>query len=168
MIAITVDGGTNLQRSLVKQAAWFYVRKLIGLKESEGLSIQIELVKDMFAKEKQRADCMNIDPDDDECAPTEFELRLDASMNMVGLLKSLAHECVHVKQYFLEEMWDSDSGKSTFFGGKWRLNDDDHDDTYYNQPWEIEANGRENGLFARYCKAYDHTKARWNRDLDYA
>lgn len=166
MIAITIDGGTRLQRRLVRQATWFYVRRLIGARESIGISINILLVPGMRRKENTRADCMSIDPDDKECVPTEFEIRLDSTMNTVAILKALAHECVHLKQYFLEEMISRAGSEYVLFKGKLCRNSF-RIEKYYDLPWEIEANGREHGLYARFCKSHGYEKARWNRDFDF-
>ena len=64
------------------------------------------------------------------------------------LLKTLAHEMVHVKQYALgtldsfkgDPLWNSKLHKTT---------------SYYDLPWELEANGYEAIMFFKFIKKYD-------------
>jgi len=63
------------------------------------------------------------------------------------LLIDLGHELVHVKQYLNNEMFDYVAGgvryKGSFFDHSYK-NDEE---AYYNSPWELEAYGRELGLY---------------------
>ena len=63
------------------------------------------------------------------------------------MLTVLAHEMVHVKQYAKGEMKDYIRMKSVKFQGK-IYNDEEMD--YWDHPWEIEAHGREKGLYYRF------------------
>ena len=69
-----------------------------------------------------------------------------------GLLLDLAHEMVHVKQYLNNELKIYIDGSYKFLGKRYAANtDDDFDMYYYNSPEEIEAYGRENGLYQIFC-----------------
>lgn len=63
------------------------------------------------------------------------------------LCMDLGHELVHVKQYLNNEVFDYASGdvryKGTLYDSAWRENEE----AYYDAPWEIEAYGREYGLW---------------------
>jgi hypothetical protein len=67
-------------------------------------------------------------------------------------LKNLAHELVHVKQFARRELVDLGEVGKTKFLGKNVCEKKTH---YYDTPWEIEAYGREIGLYTRYM---DHLK----------
>lgn len=63
------------------------------------------------------------------------------------LLIDLAHELVHVKQYLNNEMFDYAAGgvryKGSYFDHSYQISEE----MYYDSPWEIEAYGREWGLY---------------------
>lgn len=65
----------------------------------------------------------------------DYEIDVKRSLRMRDMLITLAHELVHVKQYVKGEMPDS-------------LSEGD----YWDMPHEIEAHGRETGLFIRWCE----------------
>ena len=73
-------------------------------------------------------------------------------IRLKNLLLNLGHELVHVKQYLNSEIFDYVSGdvryKDTIFDAAW-LEDEE---AYYDSPWEIEAYGREWGLYKTFCK----------------
>jgi hypothetical protein len=59
-----------------------------------------------------------------------------------SILRILAHELVHVKQYVMGELKPANNGflyQKTFYSP-------DNFDEYFEQPFEIEAHGRERGL----------------------
>lgn len=88
--------------------------------------------------------------EDDNIRPKEFTLTINKHRGRRGQLIALAHELVHVKQYARGEMIDLMSAKlisHVKFRGKRFLS---NDDTYWEDPWEIEAYGREIGLYERY------------------
>ena len=74
------------------------------------------------------------------------------------MLIVLAHEMVHVKQYAKGEMKDFVYGNRVKFKGS-IINDNIVE--YWDQPWEIEAHGKEKGLYLRFL---EHEKNK-NRKL---
>lgn len=66
-----------------------------------------------------------------------------------NLFVDLGHELVHVKQYLNNELRDYCDGSYKFLGRKYRpiLEDKDGMEEYFNSPIEIEAYGREYGLY---------------------
>lgn len=92
-------------------------------------------------------------------------LRPEKSEHLKGFIKALAHEMVHVKQVVKGEMKGLDH--RTIFLNK-KVNEDKVH--YYDLPWEIEAHGREYGLWNQYrsyleSKKVDKTKSRRKRTL---
>lgn len=75
----------------------------------------------------------------------------DPLKKMKQIMIDLAHELVHVKQYLNNEMFDYVSGdvryKGDYFDSRWQKDEE----AYYNSPWEIEAYGREWGLYKMFC-----------------
>jgi hypothetical protein len=79
--------------------------------------------------------------------PIEFELELNRENNTKTTLFNLAHELVHVKQFALRELNEE---QTTWHGKHY---DDDKID-YWDLPWEIDAYGRERGLYTRFVQKY--------------
>ena len=83
-----------------------------------------------------------------------FELEIDRTQPLRQLLETVAHEMVHVKQYARRELHPS---KEAWLGktvNPKKL-------SYWDLPWEIEAHGREVGLFVRYCEENKLGKHKW-------
>jgi hypothetical protein len=75
----------------------------------------------------------------------EFLIELHPYISGKQILKTLAHEFVHVKQYVYEEL----NEPQTIWQGE-SIDSDAMD--YYELPWEIEAFGKEAGLFTNFAK----------------
>jgi len=72
----------------------------------------------------------------------------------------VCHEMVHVKQYARGELYESSAQNKHRWQGKWINKDPD----YWDQPWEIEAHGRETGLFVRWAESEGLGKKKWTHD----
>lgn len=75
--------------------------------------------------------------------PREFLIEIHPGIGVKNILSTLAHEMVHVKQYINGE---TDDQLSVWRGKK--INSDQVD--YWDHPWELDAHGREIGLFYKY------------------
>ena len=159
MNEIIVSGGTKLQKKLVMEAANYYIKDLIP---AHSVMLLIKLRKDLFKKEGLKADCIW---EDDRNKPREFNITIDSSMKMHGVLRALAHECVHVKQFVKREMCDTGNCYITKWKGQaYHTNKG----SYWELPWEIEAYGREVGLYEMFVTNKRHSKKRWYvKDPDY-
>lgn len=67
------------------------------------------------------------------------------------MLIDLGHELVHIKQYLNNEIFDYKSGDIRFKGSYFDSSYAENEELYYDSPWEIEAYGREQGLYAMFC-----------------
>ena len=159
MNEIIVSGGTKLQKKLVMEAANYYLKDLIP---AHSVMLLIKLRKDLFKKEGLKADCIW---EDDRNKPREFNITIDSSMKMHGVLRALAHECVHVKQFVKREMCDTGNCYITKWKGQaYHTNKG----SYWELPWEIDAYGREVGLYEMFVTKKRHTKKPWYaKDRDY-
>jgi hypothetical protein len=78
--------------------------------------------------------------------PRSFNVEIHPGLGVRGILATLAHEMVHVKQYIYEETNDDLS--------HWRGKKIDSDLVeYWSHPWEIDAYGRETGLLTKFAIA---------------
>lgn len=68
------------------------------------------------------------------------------------IILNLAHEITHTKQYMTGELFDYVDGTCRWRKEKYEIEDWNSDREYYDSPWEIEAFGREWGLFKMFKK----------------
>ena len=68
-------------------------------------------------------------------------------MRLRSLLTTVAHELVHVKQYITGEL----------------TQDSDKNISYWDRPSEIEAHGRETGLFIKWAEANKLASRKWTQ-----
>ena len=141
-----VKGSNKLNRKLVKTAAWWYAEKLMGKRLMSGLEININLSKTLLSKDGNEGTAIW---EDESIRPKEFTIALDSTCNIRNFLLTLAHEMVHVKQWAKGEMYEYvEQDMVRFNKTKFNL----ADINYWDYPWEIEAFGRQLGLFVRFCE----------------
>ena len=103
------------------------------------------------------------DPDGDaerSDRPRSFELEIHKDLPLRKVLETVCHEMVHVKQYARGELYESSRVNKHRWQGEW-LNKDPN---YWDQPWEIEAHGRECGLFVRWAEENKLGDKKWTHD----
>ena len=86
---------------------------------------------------------------EDRKTPRSYTIELDSSVSLRNILINLAHEMVHVKQWVKGEMYEYTNPNLVRFMKK---KVDISNMNYYDYPWEIEAFGRQLGLFVRMCE----------------
>ena len=129
---ITVNGGTHNQRKYAFSIAVYICQKF-------NITPTIEInFKRMNNNDDVVGSCLYLNDD-------EFEVDIKRSLRMRNMLTTLAHELVHVKQYSTGELTQENKT----------------DIDYWDRPWEIEAHGRELGLFIRWCEEEKLTHHKW-------
>lgn len=126
-------------RPYVKKAALFYADLLFTQKMTENLFLQIKFNKkiDVFGY-------ASITGYNDSGKPRDFLVELNPNVAAYDILKTLAHEMVHVKQYAYSEMDEK--------GTRWKGSHIDPSKTdYWTEPWEVEAYGLEPGMFTKFA-----------------
>lgn len=76
----------------------------------------------------------------------DYEIEIKRTLRLRDMLTTLAHELVHVKQYVKGEMPDNISQGD-----------------YWDRPHEIEAHGRETGLFLCWVEQNKLSHHKWTR-----
>ena len=142
-----INGSTKKVRKIVEQAAWYYAEKLMGKRLMAGLEININLKNNLLAKEGNEGSTIW---EDTGYRSRDFTIELDTTVKIRNLLITLAHEMVQVKQWAKDEMYEymNTMGLVRFKGEKIHLELTD----YRDYPWEIEAYGKQLGLFVRFCE----------------
>lgn len=140
---------SSFERKVIKLAANFYAGRLMTNRLSNSLDLRVNIHKGYGKKEKYLADAMPIDDDVTTKRPKKFEVNIDSDMPFKKILISLAHEMVHVKQWAKGELKFHERGNLVTFQ-KERYDGDE----YWESPWEIEAYGREPGLWQKFKPTY--------------
>ena len=142
-----------LPLKVVRAAATWYADRLMGKRLANNITCRIDFIHEYELESGTTGTCIW---EDDHVRPREFSIELDSSLSWATILENLAHEMVHVKQWARGELKDVMLGHSLC---KWKgvVIDTDKMD-YYDSPWEIEAFGREYGLYIRWRDQYPPIK----------
>ena len=125
----------------IRSAAKWYAAYLMGTKMSKEVSLLISFKQDLKREQSIWAECERRDRAE---YPRKFTITLDAHCGMRSTMLALAHEMVHVKQYAIGELhWPENPNLPIRWKGK-IVRDDV---IYWEHPWEVEAYGREYGLY---------------------
>lgn len=153
---ITVIGGSKSQKQHVESMVQYCIDKLMP-----------RMNLDITVKLKNLGDsaygyCLADPESDAERAdrPRSFEIECHSKLRLRKILETVAHEMVHVKQYARGELYQGTRVNKHRWQGKWISNNQD----YWDHPWEIEAHGREAGLFIRWAEKNKLANKTWVLD----
>ena len=155
---IEIIGGTIGQQKHARSMAEYCCKMLMPKIRTLDIEIKIK----SFGKDDTYGYAM---PLDDHSNPRCFELEINKNARLRRLLETVAHEMVHVKQYARGELFESigKHGKHRW-QGEWLSDRSKHVTEYWDQPWEIEAHGRECGLFVRWAQENNLAGKHWTFD----
>jgi hypothetical protein len=140
---IKVTGGSVNQRKYVESIANFCITMLMPRMRSLDITIKLKQLNG-----SAYGYCCELSTN------REFEIEVERTLKLRTLLETVAHEMVHVKQYARRELHpvhNSWCGK-TYNPKK---------TSYWDLPWEIEAHGREAGLFIRWAEQENVGDKKW-------
>ena len=141
---ITVTGGKPNQRKYVESMVEFCIQKLMPRMETLDITVKLKTPDGAMGY------CLETDN------KRTFEIEIDRNQKLRPLLETVAHEMVHVKQFARRELHPS---MDTWYGKTYNPKKV----SYWDLPWEIEAHGREVGLFVRWCEENDLGKYKWTQ-----
>jgi hypothetical protein len=151
---VSFNNGSKQKRELTESLSEYVASKIMP-RLNQKIFIHFEFVRNLVKDESVYGDCMYID--DDIRLHREFLIRLDSGITMQRLLLTVAHEMVHVKQYARNELCSVyKMGKIRFKNKYFSFNT-----IYWDTPWEIEAHGREQGLYIQWLERNKLTKRKW-------
>tara|TARA_B100001057_G_scaffold93613_1_gene89963 strand:+ start:7453 stop:7884 length:432 start_codon:yes stop_codon:yes gene_type:complete len=142
MTYVNVSGGKPYQRKRVEDMIYYCINKLMP--RMQKLDIEVRL-KDL--KGSALGYCLSLDT-------RTFELEIDKSQKLRNLLTTVAHEMVHVKQYARKELTE----------GTWQGKLLNPKQEYWDRGYEIEAHGRETGLFVRWVEDNNLCERKWTHE----
>jgi hypothetical protein len=130
---VEVKGGRKTQRKYAESMVDFCI-DMLGLGKIRTLDITVHFTNKTGDSEGL---CCRVDD-------REYEIEINKNLKLRTMLETIAHEMVHVKQYVRHELKEPTVWKGT--------NVDTDKVEYWDLPWEIEAHGREVGLFVRWAQ----------------
>jgi hypothetical protein len=148
---ITVKGFTPKRSAELSQAAEFFAAKLMDPRMVRNIMLDIERTP----KSDVQGECVD---EEGTRNPRWFTINLRGAKDDDDIIKTLAHEMVHVKQHAKNELQTgyviaSRGGLKTsskWMGKVWKPKA--KEDHYFDSPWEIEAYGREVGLYQKWIE----------------
>jgi len=146
---IEVHGGSRQKQNLVKSAARWMLGHTLGKRQAHYIELEINLVDHL----KNTSTYGDVMWEDDNARPRMFTMDLCNHIRDRQLLKVLAHEVVHIRQYVKGDLKDYVSKAHC---SRWK-------DTiiqtrgvgstsYYELPWEIEARREEALILKEFCE----------------
>lgn len=129
--------------NIVLKASEYYLSMLIPRHIRQHITIDVEFESRL--DDKADGFCEVIGHNSRK-KPREFQISIQKNKSQRYMLMTLAHEMVHLKQYALGEL---DENMNVWKGRRIHSKTD-----YWDTPWEIEAHGREAGLYVRFCEKY--------------
>ena len=136
---INVDGASNKLENYTINAVKFVMSKFFNLDELEDISVEVNFTDD----------CDNEGGCAGDINDGDFLIEVKKDLPMREKMITLMHELVHMKQHISLEMKYDISNDETTWQDKKFLNC--YID-YWDRPWEIEAHGRQLGLFIRWVE----------------
>jgi hypothetical protein len=143
MLLKTAGKPKKVPIKLCKDAVKWYGRYLLGNR----LYHKVEILIEFDNSELNRNVYGFCDWNDNNDRAREFTITINPNLGKRNMLLVLAHEMVHVKQYAKGELKDFVRVKRVKWKGK-VYNEEKLD--YWECPWEIEAHGREKGLYFKF------------------
>jgi hypothetical protein len=149
---VTVKGTNKNFRNLLTETSKFFADLLMDPRMVRNLNIEIEV-----GKLDVDGECVD---EEGTRSPRWFTINLK-NQPIEDMIKTLAHEMVHVKQHAKNELQTGHviatrgglKITSKWKGEIWKPKRKEH--PYFDSPWEVEAFGKEVGLFQRYVAARD-------------
>lgn len=165
----TLKGKLGTQK-LIKAYIEFCLTKLKVTRPTlEKLILNLNFDDNLKRNQKSLGDCIWTNT---PYRPKEFDMNVDSSFGKVAIMQCISHELVHMHQYITGKVYDlvltgkrKDFPKSKQHLIHESVTDDNVIDTkwdgmyyategsklhYYDTPWEIDAHGRERGLYQRW------------------
>ena len=143
---ITISGGSKKLYDLAHSIVDYCGKTILSKQLYNTISVDVEFDKNLH---KESGVLGEVDFDDKNHKPREFTITIDCTVSKRRIMESIAHEMVHVKQWICGEMYEYvDPNVVRFMKKKVDISNMD----YYDYPWEIEAFGRQLGLFIHWCE----------------
>lgn len=145
---IEIKGILNPKHKRTLQKAAEYYSSLL-MKRSVAASVFLNIVIKSKLEDDAEGYCHFVEEKD---SIKTFRIEVQRDESLETMLLRLAHEVVHLKQFAAGELrFTTGCQKISTWQGR-KINENKID--YWDLPWEVEAHGREQGLYARFYKKH--------------
>jgi hypothetical protein len=146
---VSVEGiRSKKTKKLLAQAAEFYGGLLLNKRTANIVNLTINLKRKLDGDAEGYCQYMS-----QSVGVREFDIEIEKDRPIDELLVTLAHEMVHLKQFATRELTSSHVPAHI---SRWQGREvNENLVNYWDLPWEIEAHGRERGLFYRFTDKVD-------------
>lgn len=163
---LQIEGGTEIHQKHCRQFARFFSNRFFTKDLNKQIRVKLKFIRKPFINYEDECACMEWM--DNNRHPRRFTIYIytPPKVSLKYIVSTLAHEMVHVKQFVKNELIDlpsTDYNVSVFKNKKYNLNRI----SYYDQPWEIEAYGRERGLTIEYFERVKLAKKIFKNSVDF-
>jgi len=146
LVLRTKDAAVSYKdKKIVKMAARFYASRLMTDRMSNSLEITVNLIGGFYRDNRVLGEAFPKDDIDGKEAKKKFVINLEWNKLGKQVLQCLAHEMVHIKQYAKGELKFHENRNLVTFKKEQYQGDE-----YWESLWEIEAYGREIGLYQKF------------------
>ena len=145
-MTISIQGGTKNQKKYARSMVKFCIKTLMPRMKTLDITVKLKNPNGAMGY------CLELDDN------RTFEIEADKKLRLRKLLETIAHEMVHVKQYARRELHPV---HNTWCGKTYNPKKT----SYWDLPWEIEAHGREVGLFVRWAEQENLGDKKWTQDV---
>jgi hypothetical protein len=163
---LQIEGGTKTHQKHCRQFIRFFSNRFFSKELNKQISVKLKFTrKSVISYEDE---CAYVQWMDNNRQPRKFVININvpSRVSLRYIISTLAHEMVHVKQFVKNELIDlpsTDFNVSVFKNKKYNLNRV----SYFDQPWEIEAYGREHGLTREYLEKVKLARKLLKRPVDF-
>jgi hypothetical protein len=147
---VRVRGGNENTRKQIKHAAKWYGDNIVGYKLADNVYVRIDLIPNLQIEERCYARVVWLKTNH---RPRHFAIEIDSNLKKKMMLKTLAHEFVHIRQYTRDHLKDLYNCTRVRWHKK-IFSEQQIDTLYKTLPWELEAHKLEKHFYhayARFC-----------------
>ena len=138
---------TKIPHKMCVDAIRFYGKYLLGPRLYDKITLDLQ-----FRSLQRTPFSAYIECENDDIRPKNYIMVVHNGLSKKDTLLAIAHEMVHMKQYAKGEMRDLSRSLVVKYCGKYV---DSSKIDYWEYPWEVEAHGREKGLYFKFLEQYD-------------
>ena len=140
---LTISGKCkNVDRNMIKDAVTFYAEYFDI--DDKNFDLYLDFEKNLKKNSGDEGYCVSE-------GARQYTISIDNGFSKRKTLIALAHEMVHIKQYVKRELTHNERKKLSRYKGV--IVEDKQQLLYWELPWEIEAFGRELGLYALFMES---------------
>ena len=154
---VYITGGNKSLRELAHSPVDYCADKMFSENLRNKLVLDIEFSKTLY---KEDGILGEIDFEDSNHKPKEFTMTVDTTVSKRRILET---HCTRNGAYETVRQGRT-CGSQQMRIPRWQDTLIDSETNYWDLPWEIEAHGRELGLFIRWAEANDLAKHNWTQE----